>query len=114
VNEVVLIALLGGSARKIIRRIYAAVQIDGIWRRCYNKELCSLFNDVDIITRIKINRLRWAGPEGKRKKARPRMRRMGIVEKDLRNLGVVYWKTKAQERDGWKKFLEQAKTHKGL
>jgi hypothetical protein len=36
------------------------------------------------------------------------------VEKDLRNLGVVNWKTKAQERDGWVKFLEQAETHKGL
>jgi hypothetical protein len=36
------------------------------------------------------------------------------MEKDLRNLDVVNWKTKAQERDGWRKFLEQAKTHKGL
>jgi hypothetical protein len=29
-------------------------------RRCYSQELYSLFNDVDIIKRIKINRLRWA------------------------------------------------------
>jgi hypothetical protein len=53
-------------------------------------------------------------PEGKRKKGRPRMRWMDGVEKDLRNLSVVNWKTKAQERDGWRKFLEQAKTQKGL
>jgi hypothetical protein len=33
---------------------------------------------------------------------------------DLRNLSVVNWKTKAQERDGWRKFLEQDKTHKVL
>jgi hypothetical protein len=39
---------------------------------------------------------------------------MDDVEKDLRNLGVVNWKTKAQERDGWRNILEQAKTHKGL
>jgi hypothetical protein len=45
----------------MLRRIYGAVQIDGVWQRCYNKELFSLFNDVDIIKRIKINRLRWAG-----------------------------------------------------
>jgi hypothetical protein len=32
-------ALLGGSERKILRRIYGAVQIDGIWRRHYNNEL---------------------------------------------------------------------------
>jgi hypothetical protein len=42
--------LLGGSERKILRRIYGAVQIDGVWQRCYNKELYSLFNDVDIRT----------------------------------------------------------------
>jgi hypothetical protein len=31
---------------------------------------------------------------------------MDGVEKDLRNLGVVNWKTKAQEQDGWRKFPE--------
>jgi hypothetical protein len=81
--------LLGGFERKILRRIYGAVQTDEVWRRRYNQKLYSLFNDVDIIKRIKINRLRWAGhvirranelikptmlvkPEGKRKKGRPR------------------------------------------
>jgi hypothetical protein len=29
---------------------------------------------------------------------------------DQRNLGVVNWRAKAQERDGWRKFLKQAKT----
>jgi hypothetical protein len=42
------------------------------------------------------------------------MRYVDGVEKDLRNLGVVNWKTKAQERDGWRKILEQAKSHKRL
>jgi hypothetical protein len=46
--------------REILRRIYGAVKIDGVWRRCYNKQLFSLFNDVDIIKRIKINWLRRA------------------------------------------------------
>jgi hypothetical protein len=41
--------------------------------------------------------------ERERKKCRPRMRWMDSVE-DLRNLGVVNWKTKAQERDGWRNF----------
>jgi hypothetical protein len=39
---------------------------------------------------------------------------MDGVEKGIRNSGVVYWRAKAQERDGWRKFLEHAKTHKGL
>jgi hypothetical protein len=32
------------------------------------------------------------------------------VEKVLRNLGVVNWRAKTEERDGWRKLLEQAKT----
>jgi hypothetical protein len=39
---------------------------------------------------------------------------MDGVEKDLRNLGVFNCKTMAQERDGWREFVEQAKAHKGL
>jgi hypothetical protein len=40
-------ALHGGFERKTLRRINGAVQIDGVWRRRYNKELYNLFNDVD-------------------------------------------------------------------
>jgi hypothetical protein len=47
-----------------------------------------------------IKRLMAVKPEGKRKKGRPRMRWMDGVEKDLRNLGVVNWKAKAQVGDG--------------
>jgi hypothetical protein len=61
---------------------------------------------IEIITLVK--------PEGKRKKGRPRMRWMDGVEKDSRNLDVVNWKTKTQERDGRRKFLDQGKTHKQL
>jgi hypothetical protein len=53
-------------------------------------------------------------PKGKRKKGRPRMKWIDGVERDFRNLGVDNRKKKAQERDGWRKFLEQAKTHKWL
>jgi hypothetical protein len=59
-----------------------------------------------------IKRIMLVKPHGRRKKRRRRKRWMDGVEKDLRNLGMVNWKTKAQERDGWRKFLEQAKTHK--
>jgi hypothetical protein len=30
---------------------------------------------------------------------------MNGVEKDLRDMGLVNWKTKAQERDGWRKYF---------
>jgi hypothetical protein len=42
------------------------------------------------------------------------MRWIDGVEKDLRNLSVVNRRARAQEWDGWRKFLEQSKTHKGL
>jgi hypothetical protein len=61
-----------------------------------------------------IKRLMFVKPERKRKKGKPRMRWMDDVKKDLRNLDVVNWRAKTQERDGWRKFLEQAKTHRGL
>jgi hypothetical protein len=104
-------ALLRGSERKILRRIYGAVQTGGVWRRHYNKEVYSLFNDVNIMKIIKINGLRLAGHvirreyeeiikiimriklEWKRKKGRPRMRWLDGVEKDLRNMGVINCKT---------------------
>jgi hypothetical protein len=61
-----------------------------------------------------IKRIMLVKPERKRKKGRPRMRRLDGVKKDLRNLGVVNWKTKAQEREGWRRFLKQTIFHKGL
>jgi hypothetical protein len=45
-------ALLGGFERKILPITYRALQIDGVWQRCYNQELYSLFNGVDINKRI--------------------------------------------------------------
>jgi hypothetical protein len=60
-----------------------------------------------------IKRLIIVKPEWKRKKGRPRMRWMDGVEKDLKNLGVVNWKT-GTKAEGLEKFLEQAKTHNGL
>jgi hypothetical protein len=51
-------ALLRCFERKVLRKIYGAVQIYAFWRIRYNKELYSLFNYVDI---IKMNRLKSAG-----------------------------------------------------
>jgi hypothetical protein len=50
-------ALLGGFERMMLIRIYGEIQIDGVWRRRYNKELYNLFDD-NIIKIIKIIILR--------------------------------------------------------
>jgi hypothetical protein len=47
------------------------------------------------------------------KKVRPRMTWMDDMEKDLMNLGVVNWKTKDQEQDGWRNFKNRPRFSKG-
>jgi hypothetical protein len=44
-------------------------------------------------------------PEWKMKIGRPRRRWMDGVEKDPSNLAIVNWRARAQESDGWRKFL---------
>jgi hypothetical protein len=44
---------------RILRCVFGAVQENGVWRKRYNRELCELFNEPDIVKCIKINI--WAG-----------------------------------------------------
>jgi hypothetical protein len=82
--------------KKILRSIFGAVEDKGQWRRRYNFELYTLYDEPDFVKYIKINRLKWAGhvmrmdnnritegmlntrPEGKRGTGRPKLR-WGIV-----------------------------------
>jgi hypothetical protein len=47
--------------RKILRAIFVPTNEHGEWRIKYNNELYTLYKESDIVTYIKINRLRWAG-----------------------------------------------------
>jgi hypothetical protein len=47
--------------RKILRAIFGPTDENGEWRIKYNNELYTLYKESDIVTYIKINRLRWAG-----------------------------------------------------
>jgi hypothetical protein len=47
--------------RKILRRIYGAFCEEATWRSRYNEELYRLHDEADLVTTIKITRLRWAG-----------------------------------------------------
>jgi hypothetical protein len=85
-----------------------------------------------LVTSIRITRLRWAGhivriqdklsckkitldkPEGRRRVGRPNLRWMDGVTKDAERLGVRNWRTKARDRDGWRRLLESAKKLHGL
>lgn len=118
--------------RKIVRRIYGAKQVDGLWRIRSNAEIESLLRNENIVNYIKANRLRWAGHvvrmererlqkrileenfSGKRKKGRPRSRWRDEVEKDARMLDVRNWMSEAQDREKWREITRQAKGHPDL
>jgi hypothetical protein len=124
--------LLGIFERKILRKIFGAVNENGLWRRRYNFELYQLYTDPDIVKFVKVQRLRWAGhiarmsdheytkrltfsqPEGTRSRGRPRMRWIDDVEEDLQILGVRRWREVARNRQEWRLLCEQAKIHNGL
>ena len=123
---------LGVFERKILRRIYGPICEGAIWRSRYNEELYHLYDETDLVTTVRITRLRWTGhivrmqdnlpckkitldkSEGRRRVGRPNLRWMDGVVRDAERLGVGNWKSKAKDRDGWRRLPESAKTLHGL
>jgi hypothetical protein len=117
---------------KILRRIYGPICEGAAWRSRYNEELYHLYDEIDLVTTVRITRLRWAGhilrmqdnlpcekiilnkPEVRRQVGRPNLRWMDGVMRDAERLGVRNWKSKAKDRDGRRRLLESAKTLHGL
>ena len=97
---------LGVFVRKILRRIYGPICEEATWRSRYTEELYCLYDETDLVTTIKIARLRWTGhivrmqdnipckkitldkPEGSRRAGRPDLRWMDGVMRDAERLGV--------------------------
>ena len=54
---------LGIFERKILRRIYGPICEGATWRSRYkyNEELYRLYDETDLVTTIRITRLRWTG-----------------------------------------------------
>ncbi|KAJ4440330.1 hypothetical protein ANN_08469 [Periplaneta americana] len=108
---------LAAFERKILRRIFGPVRDGETWRIRYNNELYQLYESPDIITSIKIARLRWAGHVKRmgeceiprkvmeygiaagRRVGRPKLRWMDCVMDDIKRLGVKNWWTVAKDRD---------------
>jgi hypothetical protein len=90
------------------------------------------YNENDIVTYIKINRLRWAGHvirleeqsparrvlvtvvEGRRQRGRPKLRWEDGVMEDARKLGERNWRNGARNMDSWQKLLKKALAQKRL
>jgi hypothetical protein len=52
---------LAAFERKVLRRMFGAIKLNGNWRKRYNKELMQLFGDLDIFSFIRISILNWIG-----------------------------------------------------
>ena len=92
----------------------------------------TLYKVSDIVTYIKINRLKCAGHvirmeeqsptrrvlvavvEGRRQMGRPKLRWEDGVKEDARNLGERNWRNAARNRDSWQELLKKALAQKGL
>jgi hypothetical protein len=48
--------------RKVLRRMFVGIKVNGIGRKGYNKELMQLFGDLDVLSFVRISRLDWIGP----------------------------------------------------
>lgn len=124
--------LLNRWERKILRRIYGAVEDSGVWRQRTNSELYNLYGEPTLVAEVKKARVRWLGhvermpegraprevlhgrPAGRRRQGRPRMRWLDDVEDDLRALGVRGWRRRALDREDWRHVVAQTEALNGL
>jgi len=124
--------ILGVFERKILRAIFGPTNDNGEWRIKYNNELYTLYKESDIVTYIKINRLKWAGHvirmeeqsttrtvlvavvERRRQRGRQKLRWEDGVTEDARKMGERNWRNAARNRDSWQKMLKKDLAQNGL
>ena len=101
---------------------------DGCWRIKTNQEINDILKGQNIFGFIKKQRLNWLGhvermavdnivqkikrwkPMSKRPIGRPKTRWEDDVLEDIKSINVSIWKKVAQNRDSWKKVVEQDRT----
>ena len=101
---------------------------DGYWRIKTNQEINDILKGQNMIGFIRKQILNWLGhvermtednnlkkikrwkPIAKRPTGRPKLRWEDGVLEDIKNMDVRNWKKVAQDRERWKKVVEQART----
>ena len=117
--------------RKVLRRIFGPVNDSGVWRIRTNKNLADLYQEKDLTTLIRIQRIKWLGhvqrmeegrepkqaldgrPGGRRSKGRPHSRWFDGVKNDLRKMGVRGWRRSAENRTIWRDICTDARVLQG-
>ncbi|XP_022171125.1 uncharacterized protein LOC111034293 [Myzus persicae] len=118
--------------RKVLRRIFGPKRNDeGNYEIRSNRELNALYNESNIVSTLKSQRIRWAGhvwraedrlistitkwkPDKSRPRGRPRQRWEDRVKEDLKMLGVRNGEEQAAHRETWKEIAEAAMGLNGL
>jgi hypothetical protein len=114
---------------RIMRKIFGPTRKDdGYWRIKTNQEINEILKGQNIIRFIKKQRLNWLDhvermaednnvlktkrwkPMSKRPIGRPKTRWEEDVLEDIKSMNVCNWKKVVQNRDSWKKVVEQART----
>jgi hypothetical protein len=122
---------MAGFERKVLGKILGAIKINNCWGR-HNNELMQLYGYLDIVSFIRINRLRWIGhvsrmdnksmvyqdfanqPQGSRPTGRPKSRWWDCVYGDIRKCKIRNWEQKSKNREDWMRSIKEVKTHMRL
>ena len=106
--------------RKVLRKIFDPVQVGDDFRMRFNSELYELLNNIHVVQRINIKRLRWlghvvrmeedapvrrvfdAGISGSPRRGRPCIRWQDQSEEVLSSIGVTNGRRRAHNRGAWK------------
>ena len=121
---------IGVFERRVLRIIFGPKREGDFYKSRSNAELYQLFNEADIVRRIKVNRLRWAGHvvrrpveapinkvfknvfvDGKRTRGRPKNSWKEAVDRDSIAFGMVNWQTEASDRVSFRRHLREAMDH---
>ena len=116
--------------RKVLRKIFEPKKEGELFKSRSNAELYQLFKEADIVKRVKINRLRWAGHvvrrpveapvnkvfqsnfvDGKRSRGRPKNSWREAVDRDSITLGLGNWQMVAEDRISYRRKLREVMDH---
>ena len=121
---------IGVFERRILRVIYGPKKEGELFKCRSNAEVYQLFREADIVKRIKVNRLRWAGHvirrpvdapiskvlksdfvDGKRSRGRPKNSWREAVDRDSTALGIGNWQLVASDRASFRRHLREVMDH---